>query len=154
MCQCELTLQPVLTHAPLRGHWKKVYSEIVRGNHFNYEGLLFFTAPNNPPQNISIENDDPYSLTFDFAPPLVPNGVLTAYTFYVRFDNGTSIVIVDRTLTGRFVLRNLQPYQLVTIEVSANTSAGEGPKSDVDEIRTAQAGIIIAQQKYLRDKIS
>ena len=97
--------------------------------------------PSSPPRNISIENDDPYSLTFDFAPPLVPNGVITVYTFYFTFDNGTSIIVVDRSLTGRFVLENLFPYQLVTIEVSANTSVGEGPKSTVDEIRTAETGI-------------
>ena len=70
---------------------------------------------------------------------MAPNGVITAYTFYVTFDNGTSIVVVDRDLTGTFTLDGLLPYQLLSVEVSANTSAGEGPKSDVDTIRTAQA---------------
>ncbi len=68
-----------------------------------------------------------------------PNGVVTAYTFYVTFGNGSSIVLVDRRLTGTFTLEGLLPYQLVSVEVSANTSAGEGPKSNVDTIRTAQA---------------
>lgn len=70
---------------------------------------------------------------------MAPNGVINAYTFYISFDNGSSIVLVDRTLTGTFILEGLLPYQLISVEVSANTSAGEGPKSNVDIIRTAQA---------------
>ena len=50
-------------------------------------------------------------------------------------------MIVDRATTGTFQLEGLLPYQLVMVEVSANTSAGEGPKSAVDQIRTAQAGV-------------
>ena len=97
------------------------------------------TEPSDPPENINLINDDPNSLTFNLQPPVAPNGAITAYTFYVTFDNGTSITVVDRDLTGTFTLDNLFPYQLLSVAVSANTSAGEGPKSDVDTIRTAQA---------------
>ena len=48
-------------------------------------------------------------------------------------------MLVDRTLTGTYTLPGLLPYQLVSVAVSANTSAGEGPRSEVDTIRTAQA---------------
>ena len=68
------------------------------------------------------------------------NGIITAYTFYITFENGSSVVIVDDAASGTFHLEGLLPYQLVTVEVSASTNAGEGPKSAVDEIRTAQAG--------------
>ena len=87
-----------------------------------------------------IDNDDSTSLTFTVQPPVVPNGVITAYNYYITFENGSSIVLVDTDLTGTFSLEGLLPYQLVTVEVSANTSAGEGPKSPVDEIRTSQDG--------------
>ena len=87
-----------------------------------------------------INNEDAYSLTFNLEPPLNPNGVITAYTYYLTFDNGSSMVIVDDSATGMFTIGGLFPYQRVIVEISANTSAGEGPKSDVDELRTAQAG--------------
>jgi hypothetical protein len=102
--------------------------------------LFLYSEPTNPPQNVVIDNDATDSLTFTWDPPVRPNGVITAYTFYVTYDNGSSVVIVDHEATGVFLLDGLYPYQLVTVEVSANTTAGEGPKSAVDEIRTAQAG--------------
>lgn len=49
-------------------------------------------------------------------------------------------MVVDTLLRGMFTIRGFVPYELVSVEVSANTSAGEGPKSDIDETRTAQAG--------------
>lgn len=87
-----------------------------------------------------INNDADDSLTFNFDPPVTPNGIIIAYTFYITYENGSSVVIVDNEATGSFSLKGLLPYQLVTVEVSASTSAGEGLKSAVDEIRTAQAG--------------
>ena len=105
--------------------------------------LPHHTEPSNPPQSVTINNDDTTSLVFVVEPPVVPNGVITAYTYYITFENGSSTVLVDRSLTGTFTLEGLLPYQLVTVEVSANTSAGEGPKSPVDEIRTSQAGMSI-----------
>ena len=87
-----------------------------------------------------INNNNTTSLTFTVQPPTVPNGVILTYNYYITFENGTSVVLVDRDLTGMFTLEGLKPYELVTVEVSANTSAGEGPKSAVDEIRTSQDG--------------
>ena len=95
--------------------------------------------PSGSPQNVIFASYNSNSLTSILQPPAVANGVITAYSFYVTFDNGTSIVVVDRDLNGTFTLEGLLPYQLLSVEVSANTSAGEGPRSDVHMIRTAQA---------------
>ena len=101
---------------------------------------LFPPEPSNPPNNIIVHNGASDHLTFTIEPPIRPNGIIIAYNFYITFENGTTVVIPDYDATGTFVLEGLLPYQLVTVEVSANTSVGEGPRSDVHEIRTAQAG--------------
>ena len=42
--------------------------------------------------------------------------------------------------TTEYLLEGLSPHQLVGVEITASTSAGEGPSSPIQEIRTHQAG--------------
>ena len=73
--------------------------------------------------------------------PNHPNGVITFYTIYLQYNDdadSTSSFIVSANATT-FTVSNLQPYTLVRIKISANTSRGEGPLSAAVDIRTAQA---------------
>ena len=103
--------------------------------------MSLHTAPSTIPESVTLINDEIDSLTITFQPPVIPNGVIIAYTFYVRFKNGSLLILVDRSLTGTFTIEGLQPYQLVEVQVSANTSVGEGPLSVPDTTRTAQSGM-------------
>ena len=102
--------------------------------------LFFFLAPDTPPEVITLVTNSPYSVSIRMAPPVRPNGRITAYTFYVSFDNETSTTKVDQTGTGILIINDVYPYQLVMFRVTASTSAGEGPRSVWYEIRTQQAG--------------
>ena len=64
------------------------------------------------------------------------------YTLYVTSESGqTDVYSVNGRLTS-YVVMNLSPYSLVSVNMSASTSAGEGPQSAAIEMRTAQAGIL------------
>ena len=104
---------------------------------------LLHAEPSAAPETMRITSEDSNSISFTLTPPIIPNGVIIAYTLYITFDNGTSTVVVDRSGTGILTLDGLSPYQLVMVQVSANTSIGEGPRSALEEIRTQQDGMII-----------
>ena len=74
-------------------------------------------------------------------PPLIPNGIITHYTLYVNYSNGSEIS--TRTIDSNFIvylLEGLLPYQQVGISISATTGGGEGPKSDYVCNTTKQTG--------------
>ena len=68
--------------------------------------------------------------------PDEPNGVITFYTVYVNesMDGTTEGAVTMYTIT------DLQPYQLVTVSVSAHTAIGEGPESIATSVRSMEAG--------------
>lgn len=70
--------------------------------------------------------------------PLTPNGVITRYTLYIGYEGGAIDVLTTDGESTSYNVTNLQPHQLISIEVTASTRIGEGPSS-VNEIRTAQA---------------
>ncbi len=96
--------------------------------------------PSTPPEIVTLESNDPYGVLIRMAPPVRPNGRITAYTFYIAFDNETVTTQVDLSGFGILTLGGLYPYQLVMVRVSANTSVGEGPRSAWDEVRTQPSG--------------
>jgi len=102
--------------------------------------IFEFAVPGSPPDLTNITSRDPYSVSFRVSPPVRPNGLVTAYTFYVSFGNASCIVAVDQSGLGGLTVGGIFPYQLVAVRVSANNSAGEGPRSSMDEIRTQQSG--------------
>jgi len=95
-------------------------------------------APSTPPQVLLINSSCSNQLIITLSPPATPNGEVTAYTFYITFENGTSARISShvRLLT----LPGLLPYELIQLQVTANTSAGESPKSTLISARTKQDG--------------
>ena len=87
-------------------------------------------APEDPPSNIVIIVIDAFSLLIHWEPPLIPNGIITYYTLYINYTNGSEIS--TRTVDSQFtlyLLEGLSPYQEVGVSISATTSGGEGPLS-------------------------
>ena len=61
---------------------------------------------------------------------MIPNGIITHYTLYINYTNGSEIS--TRTVDSQFtlyLLEKLTPYQEVGISISATTGGGEGPLS-------------------------
>ena len=86
-------------------------------------------------------NFSSHALLIEWSPPSVPNGIVTAYTIYIDYNNGTSEV--EREMdpsTASYLLEGLSPFQLVGVQVTANTSVGEGPRSNIIDGRTNPAG--------------
>ena len=86
-------------------------------------------------------NFSSHALLIEWSPPSVPNGIVTAYTIYIDYNNGTSEV--EREMdpsAASFLLEGLSPFQLVGIQVTASTSVGEGLRSNTTDGRTNPAG--------------
>ena len=79
-------------------------------------------------------------MSVEWRPPRVPNGVITRYTLYVGFEDGSVDVFYVNGESTLYNITNLQPYQIISIEISASTSIGEGPRSSSVEVHTAQDG--------------
>ena len=78
-----------------------------------------------------------------WAPPSTPNGAIISYTIYINYTDGSPVEIMQsRSSTASYVVSNLQPYQLIIVEISASTSAGEGPKSEPVFGRSTEEGKI------------
>ena len=72
---------------------------------------------------------------------MIPNGVITDYTLYINYTNGSEIS--TRTIDSQFtlyLLEGLTPYQQVGVSLSATNSGGEGPQSDYVYNITEQSG--------------
>ena len=85
-------------------------------------------------------NTSAYSLFIEWEPPNTPNGIIVNYTIYLDYNNGTTDIRITDSNTNEYLLEGLSPHQLVGVEMTANTSIGEGPTSAIQEIRTHQAG--------------
>ena len=86
-------------------------------------------------------NVSSHALLLTWSPPSVPNGIITAYTVYIDYNNGTSEA--ERVTAGSvssYLLEGLSPFQLVGVQMAANTSVGEGPRSNTTDGRTNPTG--------------
>ena len=69
------------------------------------------------------------------------NGVITNYNVYVNYSDGSPLAVLQAGAdASNYTLTNLQPYQLVTVQMSANTTAGEGPRSEPVMGRSREEG--------------
>ena len=83
----------------------------------------------------------PSSVIVTWVEPTVPNGIITGYILYVNYSDGSPVVVLQSgALPTNYTLINLQPYQLVTVQVSATTAAGEGPRSQPAMGRAREEG--------------
>ena len=101
-------------------------------------------VPEDFPSNLVLTNISSYAVLIEWSPPNIPNGVITAYTIYIDYNNDmleAGRIAVTNSSTSHFTLEDLLPFQLVTVEMTANTSVGEGPKSGPIEVRTNPTGM-------------
>ena len=107
--------------------------------HYITISMCNFSAPESPPTNISLNNSIEYSIAVHWSPPRRPNGVITHYTLYISYENGVVDLFTTDGQSTSYIITNLLPYQHISVEVSASTRIGEGPRSSDMEIRAAQA---------------
>ena len=91
--------------------------------------------------NVTVSTVNSSSLLIQWEPPLIPNGIITHYTLYINYTNGSEIS--TRTVDSQFtlyLLEELTPYQQVGVSISATTGGGEGPQSDYVYDTTEQRG--------------
>ena len=77
-------------------------------------------------------------MVVEWDPPSVPNGVITAYNIYVDYENGTNDTFVVKGQSTTYIITDLLPYQVLSVEISANTTIGEGPPCPKVMDQTAQ----------------
>ncbi len=77
------------------------------------------------------------TLTLSWGPPAEPNGVIISYTLYVDYLNETTTNFPTPSVP--FLISPLSPYQTISVQVSASTSVGEGPRTLSMEFTTAEA---------------
>ena len=109
---------------------------------FNQINLSSYNlVPDDSPINVSVIVNDAFSLLIEWEPPLIPNGIITHYTLYINYTNGSEISTrtIDSQLT-LYLLNGLSPYQEVGVSISATTGGGEGPQSDYFYNTTEQTG--------------
>ena len=85
-----------------------------------------------------MKNYSAYSVFIEWESPLTPNGIVIIYTVYVDYNNGSYDDFNVSAVEKNFTLEKLYPYQLIGINLSASTIAGEGPISTTVFERTSQ----------------
>ena len=103
--------------------------------------IEFFPTVPSAPAWVIVATFSSHALLIDWSPPSFPNGVVTAYTIYINYNNGTLKVEREKDPSvASYLLEGLSPFQLVGVQVTANTSVGEGPRSNITDGRTNPTG--------------
>ena len=55
------------------------------------------------------------------------HGIITHYTLYVDYNNGSNFIATSTE--NMYTISPLSPYHTVSVRISASTSVGEGPLS-------------------------
>ena len=118
--------------------------------YFNSESLscdylLHSIAPEDAPANVTVVNTSSSSVMVIWTAPSIQNGIIIHYTLYVDYADGSAIVQVNTLSDTNYTVDGLQPYQLVTVQVSASTAAGEGPLSQPTMGRASEEGTVNLQ---------
>ena len=96
--------------------------------------------PSDTPQNITVNNHSAFAVLIEWESPLIPNGVITLYTIYADYNNGSSEAFCINETERSYKIEGLSPHQLIGINMSASTIIGEGPVSNTISERTSQSG--------------
>ena len=115
--------------------------------------LLFPTAPGSPPTSVRVEAAGPTRVQVTWGPPRIPNGIITHYNLYI--NNNPIQVTPDlrgEADTETYVFTTdqiLEPYKNVTVQISAETKAGEGLLSYPQSVVTDESGLCIFFVSFL-----
>lgn len=100
--------------------------------------FFIFLAPGSPPTGVVLDDQNPYRILVHWNPPNMPNGVITRYTIYVGYENGSVDAYHVNGNSVAYNVSNLYPFQIINVEISAGTVVGEGPRTPRMEVQTAQ----------------
>ena len=93
-----------------------------------YHCMLVFSVPGTPPTITTFNVSSPYFVLVEWDPPSTPKGVITHYNLYVDYENGSNDTFIVEGQATVYNITDLIPFQFVSVEMSANTSVGEGPR--------------------------
>lgn len=103
--------------------------------------ILNHAVPEDSPTNIKVIGNNPSSVTISWIPPSIPNGIITNYNLYLNYNDGSEVSVVESAAPStNYIVTSLEPYQLISVAISASTIAGEGPLSDVYKGRAEEEG--------------
>ena len=106
--------------------------------------ILTIIEPDDAPTNITLVGVDSTSLLAGWQLPTTPNGIVTHYTLYINYTNGSKIFIkVVESQFSLYLIEGLSPYQLVSVSISATTLGGEGPLSSTVYNTTHETGLLL-----------
>uniref|UniRef100_A0A670YH56 Phosphatidylinositol phosphatase PTPRQ n=1 Tax=Pseudonaja textilis TaxID=8673 RepID=A0A670YH56_PSETE len=86
------------------------------------------SVPEDPPQNLVMGNITGKSFSILWEPPNIVTG---KFTYKVELYGQTVRILENSTKDLKFTFNNLIPFTLYNVFVAAETSAGEGPKSNI-----------------------
>ena len=102
--------------------------------------------PSKAPENVTAVQSGATSMTVTWepVPPTDRNGIITGYTVYYRavsghINNANEFMIRVNGSVTRSEVSNLEEHVTYNVSVSANTSVGEGPRSEEVVEKTAEA---------------
>lgn len=101
---------------------------------------LIHTAPDSPPENVSVAAISSTSVSISWTPPPQQsrNGHITEYRINIS-EIDTGRVQLHTSFTTPFVVQRLHPYYTYEIAVSAHT-VSTGPYSGAEIIQTPEDG--------------
>ena len=104
---------------------------------------FIFPGLESPPRDVVITGKTSTSVMISWSSPESPNGVIILYRVYIKYidclGNTSSTEFVNNG--NSFEVVGLNPYQMVQVQISASTSVGEGPRSDLVTGRSDESGM-------------
>ena len=99
-------------------------------------------APEDAPVSVQVTGNTPSSVLVSWTPPSTPNGVVMTYNLYINYSDGSPIARIQSSASNTYyTVMDLEPYQLVSVAISASTTAGEGPVSGSVTGRAQELGM-------------
>ena len=104
--------------------------------------LTIYSPVPGPPENVRVSTLSASDLQVQWTPhPL--QRIVSSYTVYITRMNGSEMSEVTTGRVSEYTVTGLNPFELVTIQVTANNDGGDGPRSDGVEGKTDEARKII-----------
>ena len=89
--------------------------------------------------NVTVAGTSPFSVLVSWSTPTLPHGDVLLYTLYIDYLDGSGTHMQTTQQQNASVV-GLHPHQLILVQVSATTAAGEGPLSEQVGGRSSEHG--------------